>query len=581
MESGIDYISDILYGDDSVNEQMKKELEAAEERFQKIVAFSPEMDAYRTEIQNVITALKSIDALDLIFDTAVLIAIDDGWGYDEVVAIIAQELQKAFHVESSRIHVKDEKYPTDKKAESWKSQYEKMDYYSSLAKSGTDIYIYRYDLSDATSEVFTFQFKKNMLELRRNANKIFLVFHIPFMARKMLYECYRALSDVMSTRLVAVAPISVEKMAIYLREQLKKKIKHVDGVCDDLLKQWIFQEMSKGIFYGYDSLEKMATELIYHKALDAKCEMQSVTMKDVQKLLNDSVYAENAYDLLNELIGMAKIKKTVKEIVAQIKLQKEFERQGKNIERPSMHMLFLGNPGTGKTTLARIIGKIFKQEGLLRKGNFLQINASDLVVSSIGTTIEKLRTVCRDSYGSVLFIDEAYGFNIGHSNGKVTDEILPTLVAELENHRDDMCVILAGYQDKMEDFLKENTGLRSRIPYILEFPNYTKKELMEIFFHMVNGTFEYEEELKELVCAYIQNIPEEALKTKEFSNARFIRNLYERLWGKAAYRISLSGEKDILLKKEDMMCVMEEEDFQDMMLEKNKKPIGFLARQRQ
>ena len=101
---------------------------------------------------------------------------------------------------------------------------------------------------------------------------------------------------------------------------------------------------------------------------------------------------------------------------------------------------------------------------------------------------------------------------------------------------------------------------------------------MEIFFKMVEGRFEYEEELKDTLQDYIQNIPDTSFQTKEFSNARFIRNLYERLWGKAAYRISQSGEKEIVLKKEDMLCVIQEEDFQTMVTEKNRKQIGFAVK---
>jgi SpoVK/Ycf46/Vps4 family AAA+-type ATPase len=238
-------------------------------------------------------------------------------------------------------------------------------------------------------------------------------------------------------------------------------------------------------------------------------------------------------------------------------------------------MMFLGNPGTGKTTVARIIGRIFRQEGLLRKGHFIETTGNGLVIGNIQATMEHVRNLCRDSYGSILFIDEAYGMNIGHSSGNVADEILPTLVAEMENHRDDMCVILAGYKEEMEEFVKENSGLKSRIPHVLEFPNYTREELIEIFFKMIDGKFEYERELKDTVCEYFLNIPDENLNDREFSNARFVRNLYERLWGKAAYRISQSQDKRLLLKKEDMVCITEEEDFHTMVKEKNKKQIGF------
>ena len=129
----------------------------------------------------------------------------------------------------------------------------------------------------------------------------------------------------------------------------------------------------------------------------------------------------------------------------------------------------------------------------------------------------------------------------------------------------------------MFEFLKNNSGLESRIPHIIEFPNYSKDELIEIFLHMVKKNFAYEDDLMEAVSEYINNIPKEQYETKEFSNARFIRNLYEHLWGKAAYRISLDGDSDIVLKKEDWVNVMAEENFVNMVEEKNKRTIGFKA----
>ena len=134
---------------------------------------------------------------------------------------------------------------------------------------------------------------------------------------------------------------------------------------------------------------------------------------------------------------------------------------------------------------------------------------------------------------------------------------------------------MAGYHDEMEAFLELNSGLKSRMPHVLEFPNYTRDELLEIFEHMVKGKFEYEEELKETLEEYIFNISDRALSTREFSNGRFVRNLYERLWGKAAYRMSFSDDKEMILKKEDLDKVLEEDEFRSMVEGIGGKRIGF------
>lgn len=551
-------------------------------RYEKIVNFSPEMSAYREELRRVILSLKSIDALGVIFDNALLVAIDDGWGFSEFVEMISQEMQEAFEIKHTRIKVNEEKYPTGNRQEdTWEKQCDRIENFSANTRVKSKFGIIKYDLSTAVSAITTVEFKQRMSELKKAAKDIMLIFHVPYMDKKALDKYEEILSDVMSIRTVSVPPVSHENMVVYLKERLKRVEMDVDEDAIELLEQWICQEKSNGVFYGYDTLDKMVSELVYQKAANVQngedsSEMRRVAMSDIQKMLTYPMVAEDAYDLLNELIGIAKVKSKVREIVAQIKLQKELEELGKDVEKPCLHMLFTGNPGTGKTTVARIIGRIFRQEGLLRKGHFIEVQGGDFIFTKIGDTLEKIRSTCRDSYGSVLFIDEAYGMSVGHSGGNVTDELLPILVAEMENHRDDMCVILAGYQKEMEEFLKENSGLKSRISHIIEFSNYTRDELIRIFFSMVDGKFEYEKELQETLCEYIQNIPDQALEHKEFSNARFIRNLYESLWRKAAYRIKVNGEKNIILKKEDMVCLMEEEDFQTMVSErKNHRPIGF------
>ena len=558
----------------------KEKTTSRSEKFERIVEFSPEMSAYREELRKVLHTLDTVGARGLIFDTVLLVAIDDGWGFSELVEMISYELKVAFDLQHTIIYKAKEKYITDKREGSWSRQQDKIEQLSDRANRGERFAVLTYDLSDAMPQFGTPEFMQNICEIKRRAKDVVIIFRIPYVNHKTLQTYEQMFDDVMSVRTLAIPPVSVENMVTYLREKIHKMGIKTEDECDDLLEQWICQEKSEGVFRGYQTLDKMVTELFYQKALnadseDTECDMSLVDSEDIQKMLNYPMETGDAYQLLNNLIGMAQLKKSIKEMVAQIQFQKQMEESGKEVDRPSLHMMFLGNPGTGKTTVARIIGRIFRQEGLLRKGHFIETTGNGLVIGNIQATMEHVRNLCRDSYGSILFIDEAYGMNIGHSSGNVADEILPTLVAEMENHRDDMCVILAGYKEEMEEFVKENSGLKSRIPHVLEFPNYTREELIEIFFKMIDGKFEYERELKDTVCEYFLNIPDENLNDREFSNARFVRNLYERLWGKAAYRISQSQDKRLLLKKEDMVCITEEEDFHTMVKEKNKKQIGF------
>ena len=147
----------------------------------------------------------------------------------------------------------------------------------------------------------------------------------------------------------------------------------------------------------------------------------------------------------------------------------------------------------------------------------------------------------------------------------------------MENHRDDFCVVMAGYKDEMEAMLTGNAGLRSRIPYEVEFPNYTREDLEEIFFRMLEGNFECEEGFRDAAHEFFSSVPDEALQSKTFSNARFVRNLYERTWGKAAYRHSLGGDgATVRILKSDLAGATADKEFDALLKKKEeRRVIGF------
>ena len=288
----------------------------------------------------------------------------------------------------------------------------------------------------------------------------------------------------------------------------------------------------------------------------------------------------NGFDELAELIGMEKISDRIKEIVAQVKIAIE----NKTMERPCLHMRFAGAPGTGKTTVARILGQIFRENGILRNGYFFEYSARDLCGEYIGQTAPKTSAICRDAYGSVLFIDEAYalaGYDSGNDFGGEGDdrnsdygrEALTTLVSEMENHRDDMVVVMAGYKDDMNKLMEGNAGLRSRMPFLLEFESYDRKQLYDIFMSFVKKHFAYDEEFANAASEYFDSLSKEYMQSAEFANARFVRNLYERCWSKAAMRTSMSGSSRITLRKEDFLAASGEKEFSEKLAIKSK--IGF------
>jgi SpoVK/Ycf46/Vps4 family AAA+-type ATPase len=278
--------------------------------------------------------------------------------------------------------------------------------------------------------------------------------------------------------------------------------------------------------------------------------------------------------MLDGFIGMESIRNKVLEIVSQI----EMAMKDENLGAPCIHMKFVGNPGTGKTTVARVIGKILKERGVLRNGGFFEYRGRDFVGRYIGETAPKTTAMCRDAYGSVLFIDEAYSLYRGSktSSNDFGKEAIDTLIAEMENHRKDLVVIMAGYPEEMEELMEANAGLESRIPYTIEFPNYTREQLFEIFILMVKKSFKYKEGFEECARDYFLSLPESVFDSKEFSNARFVRNLFERTWGKATLRWQLYKEEAMELSKEDFIAATNESDFAKNM-QKNRRMMGFMA----
>lgn len=230
-------------------------------------------------------------------------------------------------------------------------------------------------------------------------------------------------------------------------------------------------------------------------------------------------------DYFSQIIGLEKLRKTLKEIYATIIINEKRKEIGLKGNNQVLHMLFKGNPGTGKTTVARNLAKLYFDLNLLSKGHFIEVERADLVGEYIGQTAQKTRNIIQKAMGGVLFIDEAYSLARGGEKdfGK---EAIDTLVKHMEDYHNDFVLILAGYPYEMERFLQLNPGLRSRFPFILNFDDYTVSELMEIAKLMLAEreyrlTKEAEWELRNhLNTIKFQN-------RINFSNARYVRNLIE------------------------------------------------------
>lgn len=256
---------------------------------------------------------------------------------------------------------------------------------------------------------------------------------------------------------------------------------------------------------------------------------------------------------LDSLVGLEEVKNIVKGIINTLELQYRKKEMGIESEDISLNMIFSGNPGTGKTTVARIVGKILKAIGVLKKGHIIEVTRSDLVGEYVGQTAPKTLNKIKEAYGGVLFIDEAYSLN-GSGSNDFGKEVIATLIKEMEDNRDKLVVIMAGYTKEMKDLLNLNPGIDSRIKFTIEFSDYNPEELMEILEGLCKKeSYELSVEAKERLKAKFKEEYEN--KDKNFGNGRLVRKYFETIKMKQADRVI---REDIRDKEEILKIILED-----------------------
>ena len=257
-------------------------------------------------------------------------------------------------------------------------------------------------------------------------------------------------------------------------------------------------------------------------------------------VLSEEKSIEEIFSDLNELVGLEKVKKTLYDLVDLMKLKEKTDGSLK-IGSVNLHMIFLGNPGTGKTTIARLLCGILYNLHYIKENKLVEVTSKDLIAEYVGQTAIKTNEVIKKAMGGVLFIDEAY--MLGDKQNSYNDDAIGTLIAAMENNRDNLVCIFAGYTKEMQSFLNANSGIASRIGYTLEFDDYTDDELVSIFDgFMKKAGFEVTEEAHD----ELRKIIKENRNSENFGNARFVRNIYEKSIIKHASRVKDKKQKKLL-----------------------------------
>lgn len=368
------------------------------------------------------------------------------------------------------------------------------------------------------------------------------------------------LGDVATWRFT-INKITLEDKIVYCKKMLdenslKYRSQDVKDFANCPMWQLKVQLMQLIVECKSSDIVSVSTEM-FKKNTTAKREKES--KRSPKKKDNGEIYSKQE---LNDLVGLKEIKEQVEKIMNYVKLNK------KRGNLPMLHMCFTGNPGTGKTSIARIIGKLFSEANILPgNGDFTEIHGRDLIDQFVGWTAPKVKSIIEDSIGGVLFIDEAYSL-ISDRRGGYEDEAIATLIKEMEDHRDEICIILAGYTKEMEELLKQNPGFQSRIQFHIEFPDYSEEELLEIFNRMCKKE---KYKLAKGCSNVLLDTFHRAKQEESFGNGRYARNLFEKIKFEQANRIAKTNSKSLdSITKEDIFSVINNEQRKE-----SKKTIGF------
>lgn len=420
-----------------------------------------------------------------------------------------------------------------------------------LSKEQIMLYYYDRNLGDGT---FDLQIPKSIQECvrmdvrsRNQGNKTSY--------GQELVNLYRELGQALISYNNDTDPIELENMTSYILNLQKylKKYEVNSGNAANGLKSAVNRDRKKPLHNGVGKAPAASA------AGAGKANPRSAQSPEKEKT------ADELLDELNSLIGLERVKEEVNNLINMLKIKQLRKERGLPQAVLSLHLVFSGNPGTGKTTVARILAELYRGLGILSGGQLVEVDRSSLVSGYVGQTAGKVMDAVEEAIGGVLFIDEAYTLTANSGSNDFGQEAVDTLLKAMEDHRDDLVVIVAGYTELMEQFLQSNPGLRSRFNTFIFFEDYTPEELSQIYESMCRkNRYELSDEARNRLNMYFQERC--AQKPENFANAREARNLFEKTITQQANRLvgyqSVTNDQLVRIEKEDLdkaVCLQAED----------------------
>lgn len=385
---------------------------------------------------------------------------------------------------------------------------------------------------------------------KKYRNRVLTIFCLPTECRKVKETMFENLGGMSLVELTEdLIPGTGEKARNYLKALAKSR-----GIRPD--KQ-LYAKLDSGDslkFFRSADLKEIFEEW-YDKKLRTTVFSEYQQFESIRVREANAAPRGSAIETLDGMVGLTEAKAVIHKALNFYKVQKLYRDKGISVDHPAMHMVFTGNPGTAKTTVARLFAQIMKDNGLLSKGDLYEVGRADLVGKYVGWTAQVVKEKFQAARGSVLFIDEAYSL-VDDRDGSYGDEAINTIVQEMENNRENMVVIFAGYPDKMEEFLNKNPGLRSRIAFHVPFHDYNTEELCDIAQLMMDKKgLLFTADVREKLASVFDL----ARQSPDFGNGRYVRNLLEQARMEQANRIVKMDPEEVT---QTDLLVLQAEDFQ-------------------